>query len=227
MSPIDDTFFSSSKDKTVRLWDLRSPHTQGLLRTQKPNRKSVSLSPPLVAIDPESVIFAVAYNDYTARKGMIKLYDKNNFDGGPFGTFPITMHDHYDWKTLVFSPDGKYIMATTNGTCVYVIDAFDGTLKKVLKGVTNSRNEILQGGFTPDVGWAWVCGSDGTVSWWKLATMQETFKWRPSDLIQSGAINDDIIGPIHAAAFNPQYCMFASAGTCLNLWIPDMERIEK
>lgn len=28
MSPIDDTFLSGSLDKTIRLWDLRSPNCQ-------------------------------------------------------------------------------------------------------------------------------------------------------------------------------------------------------
>merc|ERR1719213_1113487 len=78
-------------------------------------RANKPLSAPLVAIDPEAVIFAVAYNDYQERKGMIKLYDKNSFDGGPFSTFKISMEDHYDWKEIKFSPDGKLILCTTNG----------------------------------------------------------------------------------------------------------------
>ena len=28
MSPVDDTFLSGSLDKTIRLWDLRSPNCQ-------------------------------------------------------------------------------------------------------------------------------------------------------------------------------------------------------
>ncbi|XP_060017661.1 WD repeat-containing protein 82 isoform X3 [Lagenorhynchus albirostris] len=35
MSPVDDTFISGSLDKTIRLWDLRSPNCQGPFATFK------------------------------------------------------------------------------------------------------------------------------------------------------------------------------------------------
>ena len=108
-------------------------------------------SAPVVAIDPEAVIFAVAYNDYQEKKGMIKLYDKNSFDGGPFSTFKITMEDHYDWKEIKFSPDGKHILCTTNGHCVYLVDAYEGHVTKVFRQIVNARNDDLQAGFTEEL----------------------------------------------------------------------------
>src|SRR6266568_4833795 len=66
VSPVDDGFISGSNDKTVRLWDLRTPACRGLLSLP---------SPPVVAYDPSGIIFAVAVNPYAR----ILLYDQANF----------------------------------------------------------------------------------------------------------------------------------------------------
>lgn len=73
MSPIDDGFLSGSVDRTVRLWDLRTPHCRGLLHLP---------SSPLVAFDSSGLVFAVAVNTFCR----ILLYDMNNFDKEPFLT---------------------------------------------------------------------------------------------------------------------------------------------
>ena len=61
MSPIDDTFISGSMDKSLRLWDLRSPNCQGMMHVG---------GRPVAAFDPEGLIFAAGINSE-----MIKLYD--------------------------------------------------------------------------------------------------------------------------------------------------------
>lgn len=40
-----------------------------------------------------------------------------------------------DWTGLKFSPDGKMIMITTNGSSITLIDSFKGTLVHILKGL--------------------------------------------------------------------------------------------
>lgn len=50
MSPVDDTFLSGSLDKTIRLWDLRSPNCQGLMHL---------VGRPVAAFDPEGKYFLV------------------------------------------------------------------------------------------------------------------------------------------------------------------------
>ncbi|KAB0366257.1 hypothetical protein FD754_010413 [Muntiacus muntjak] len=53
MSPVDDTFISGSLDKTIWLWDLRSPNCQGLMHLQ---------GKPVCPFDPEGLIFAEGVN---------------------------------------------------------------------------------------------------------------------------------------------------------------------
>lgn len=69
LSPVEDTFLSGSMDKTLRLWDLRSPNCQGLMHLS---------GRPVAAYDPEGLIFAAGVNSES-----IKLYDLRSFDKVP------------------------------------------------------------------------------------------------------------------------------------------------
>ena len=76
VSPVDDGFMSGSIDRTVRLWDLRTPNCRGLLHLP---------SSPLVAYDSSGVVFAIAINNFSR----ILLYDMNAFDKEPFLTLVL------------------------------------------------------------------------------------------------------------------------------------------
>lgn len=60
------------------------------------------------------------------------------FFQGPFTTFKVENEAKEDWTGLKFSPDGKMIMVTTNGSSVTLIDSFKGTLVHVLRGLFSS-----------------------------------------------------------------------------------------
>ena len=77
-SPIDDGFMSGSMDRTVRLWDLRTPNCRGLLNLP---------AAPVIAYDTSGLVFAVGVNHYSR----ILLYDQANYDKAPF--LVITLHD--------------------------------------------------------------------------------------------------------------------------------------
>ena len=66
MCPINDSFLSGSLDRTIRLWDLRSPNCQGLMHLN---------GRPVTSFDPEGLIFAAGIESR-----QLKLYDLRTFD---------------------------------------------------------------------------------------------------------------------------------------------------
>ena len=122
MSPVDDKFLSGSLDQTIRLWDLRHPVCLGLMHL--PGR-------PVANFDPEGLIFAAGISSDT-----IKLYDLRSFEKGPFSNFKIprdsklepSIGPPIEWTGLKFSPDGKYILVSTNGSMIKLIDSFNGNV---------------------------------------------------------------------------------------------------
>ena len=116
MDAVTDEFLTASADGTVRLWDLRTPACNGVIRCG---------TTPCVASDLQGLIFAAATDD-----GELKLYDARKYGQGPFIDFQVGSVDPGTGKRprvtcAKFSPDGEGVLCVAGGI-MYIIDAFKG-----------------------------------------------------------------------------------------------------
>ena len=102
-------------------------------------------SRPIAAFDPEGLIFATGINSES-----VKLYDLRSYDKGPFTTFKLEREKDCDWTEMKFSPDGKLILISTNGSVIRLLDAFQGQPIHSFVGHTNAKGQSLEASFSPD-----------------------------------------------------------------------------
>ncbi|MEQ2269271.1 WD repeat-containing protein 82 [Xenotaenia resolanae] len=195
MSPVDETFISSSLDKTIRIWDLRSPNCQGL---------TDPLGKPVCSFDPDGLVFAAGVESQA-----IKLYDIRAFDKGPFACFEARLNRVCDWTGLKFSNDGKLILICTNGGAVRILNAFSGLVLHTFSGYNNSKGISLEASFTPDSQFVMIGSEDGRVHVWSTESGMKV-----------AVLDGKHPGSINTLQFNPRYMTFASACTNMSFWLP-------
>lgn len=204
MNPADETFLSGSMDKTIRLWDLKSNNCHGLMNLA---------GRPVAAFDPEGLIFAAGVNSEH-----VKLYDLRSFDKGPFASFKPDngrTNKECEWTGLKFSPDGKSILISTNGSDIQLIDSFQGTTLQTLNGHMNSKGLPLEASFSPDSQFVISGSTDGCVHIWNAENGQKTC-----------SLKGDHKTPVQCVQFSPKHMMMASACQVMCFWLPDIDEEE-
>lgn len=229
MSPVDDLVLSGSLDKTIRIWDLRSPNCQGLM--QLPGR-------PCAAFDPEGLIFAAGINNES-----VKLYDLRSFDKGPFANFRVHRSAteaalsgaDAEWTSLKFSPDGKSIaIGMFQSGIIKLIDAFQGHVianvsfadARPNPGNGGTPQALFDASFTPD-GQFLLVSTGSAVHFWQLDS-QSTVNL--TDLNEQERAQSDLAPlsnpsslPIGNVSFNPKFMMLASCNAEMSFWIPRLD----
>ncbi|KAL5287999.1 WDR82.2 family protein [Megaselia abdita] len=188
------SFVSSSLDKTVRLWDLRTEGFQAMLNMSGPS---------LATFDPEGFMVAVAEDSQ-----VLKLFDRRNL-ANPLLTGLDTKSKENNWISVEFSPDGGSILLSTDSSLMVLIDAFTLESVHVLTGYPNNSDLRVRGDFSADSKYVFCGGNDGHIHVWK--TLSGTKLCRFVGDHQSAT---------QCVKHNPMFCMFASACTNMEFWIP-------
>jgi COMPASS component SWD2 len=221
MCPADDTFLTSSVDRTIRLWTASQAGCLSELKLPEETIKS-----PLVAFDYTGLVFAVTAAMTGETKGYyLHLYDARNHVAGAFAELKILDQDleiaiqsHINvepdrakelrqapWKSIQFNVAGDRILIRTGNGMSIILDGFTGAIQRIIGGqYPTERNTVSC--FTPDDETLLMGNNDGTISCWN---------------IQSGSVIKTLtghIGPVSCLAANPKYNQIASACSQTAIW---------
>jgi COMPASS component SWD2 len=231
LHPGADNFISCSMDDTVRLWSIGTKQWIGKLFLN---------SPYLAEWDPSGNVFVIG----SPLSGSILLYDYRNYTKAPFSTFDLTKSvgsiggdfTVSGWTKLQFSNDGKHILLGTRGPYHFLLDAFDGSLKALLRkpeggtkraaigettvsnGVSSSEPPRLDSSgeccITPDGRYVLSGSRKDVLVWDTLATPSSQKILEPTYVLEEKR-------EASILAFSPRYNMLATADQELMFWLPD------
>ncbi|KAF6101664.1 WD repeat domain 82 [Phyllostomus discolor] len=136
MSPVDDTFISGSLDKTIRLWDLRSPNCQGPFATFKMQYDRTCEWTGLKFSNDGKLILISTNGSF------IRLIDA--FKGVVMHTFGGYANSKAVTLEASFTPDSQFIMIGSEDGKIHVWNGESGIKVAVLDGKHTGPITCLQ-----------------------------------------------------------------------------------
>jgi len=235
MSPADDSFLTSSKDRTIRLWDLKQA---GSLASMDMHRggKDMTIDPngcPLAAYDSTGLVFGITAPLEANAGHIIHLYDARQYSSGAFSEMKLdsntllnalqtkgrTAQPHIaselsraKWSSMTFNKSGKQILITTELGLVLVVDGYDANIVTHVFSAEDMSGEGSQSAkpaaacFSSDDQTVLVGNENGSISCFDVV----------SGLLVKKL--DGHVGHVGCVASSPKYAQIASACTNVALW---------
>jgi COMPASS component SWD2 len=193
---VHDKFVAtSSKDRTVRIWDASS-------RECINNVTFPSI--PLVAYHPFGEFLAVA-----RESSIIEIYEKFNFLRS-VNQIKLNKNEMIKWTRLKFSDDGRMLMITTNSSSILVIDLATGEELNNFRDYNNPLKENIDACFTTGSGYVVGGNSEGVMHVWNCNTSLKVHSLERGVYFQT---------PISNVNFNPKFMnLGTSRGSLIELW---------
>jgi COMPASS component SWD2 len=179
MCATNDNFLTASADRTVRLWDLRTPKCVAAIHECP--------AIPYVAYDAQGEVFAV-----TEGNGIVKLFPVSGYERGSFAQFDA-FHDNagnYVFNPnepppaiscVKFSPDGKKLLIVS-GNFITILDAFSGehTMRIRVPGSGQQQHAVtpMEASWSPDGEFVVSGGADSRIHVWSANTGFAVSQWR-------------------------------------------------
>jgi COMPASS component SWD2 len=219
MSPADDSFLTSSLDRTVRLWDVQQAGCVAELKL--PTETSGG---PIACFDRTGLVFGVGAMMADGQGHYMHLYDARNYGAGAFAEFKVSQEavaKAIQSQTGVqsekglgslhsfnFNTSGNQILFSGENGDALLLDGYDGKILRAFSQANKSGDGPLACCFTSDDKTLLHAHDDGSIQCWDLL---------------SGAAVQKLSGHqsrVNCIQSNPRYSQLATscAQTCLWLW---------